>query len=1155
MLQRIFYIFLLTISLILPNIRGNYITSADNQSLIKLDDKSMLSGFIESSDLNIDSYSYSTFYQLKDGYDIQVSFNSDTKILEESIGKNHINYENIRNYTASDHLVISEPMIFRGIVVKEIAFYPLSIDVETNQVIFHENVEIVIDEYAIEQSRDYNDLKISKIFEDFYEDLIINYEPSNRTEDYQKPSILYICGGTSIDNSYVQELIEWRHKTGYIVNAVSTDEIGGGSTSSVKNYIQSVYDQSDNPPEIVGLIGDTGGNYSIGYYTENWSGYGGAGDFPYSQLDGSDLLPEIIIGRISVNSSSDLNNVINKTLAYEKASYISQIGTDWYENAALIGDPSSSGQSTIITNQYIEDIMNTYQFEDINTNYGNGNYASWMENHLEEGSLYMNYRGYIGVSGFSSSNINGANNYYKTPFATFLTCGTGDYNYTSFSEDFFRAGSVSNPKGAVAAVGTATSGTHTMFNNIVAMGIYDGIFSKNMKHAGTVVTNGRLALLHTYPDDPNEKVSIFSHWNNLIGDPALVLWTDTPRTISANFMNTISYGTNFIDINVADNLGYPVENALITLLKGDDEIFISSLTDESGNSTIEFEYENIGEVQITITKKNCIPIEESFNIIMSDISVNILHENIQILDSGNGNGDGIANPGENFDLIIPLINYGSSQAYNVQGNLSSTSDLITITSNENIYGNIQSQGISSGDLVYSLSIDGQVTNIDNLLLRLEMTDGNNIWESIVNLNMHAGMIVLNDVDILNGLGLNPGVQSEIKVYLENTGDFILEDVQLTLLNSGYFVDIISDLGLFGDIYPGQIISSNDESALIVEVDPNTIDGTVIHLNANVTSSNGYSKDIIITQTAGQSSIMDPLGPDSHGYYIYDSNDMDYNLAPIYDWIEIDQDFGGDGQLLSLSDGGNGNGISNSSITLDLPFEFKFYGITYNQIVVNTNGWISFGDTEITSFRNYPIPGAGGPSPMIAAFWDDLKTTSSAEIYKLSADNYFVIEWSEMRTNNNNSTETFQIILYDNTSLTPTGDNEIKIQYKDFNNTSTGSYGEWGTPIHGAYSTVGIENHLGDIGLQYTFNNNYPISSMPLQDESAIFITTRNPIQTLLGDANQDEEINVLDVIVTVNHIINIEALDSMGAYIADLDGNGSINILDVIIIINLILQG
>ena len=79
--------------------------------------------------------------------------------------------------------------------------------------------------------------------------------------------------------------------------------------------------------------------------------------------------------------------------------------------------------------------------------------------------------------------------------------------------------------------------------------------------------------------------------------------------------------------------------------------------------------------------------------------------------------------------------------------------------------------------------------------------------------------------------------------------------------------------------------------------------------------------------------------------------------------------------------------------------------------------------------------------------------------------------------------------------------------------------------------------------------------MTLHDESALFITTRNPIQTLLGDANQDEEINVLDVIVVVNHITNFEELDAMGTYIADVDGNGIVNILDVIIIINLILQG
>ena len=102
---------------------------------------------------------------------------------------------------------------------------------------------------------------------------------------------------------------------------------------------------------------------SIGYFTESWSGYSGAGDLPYTQLDGTDLLPEILIGRISVNSNSDLNNVINKTIAYEKATYLSQVGTDWYERAALCGDPSSSGQSTIITNQYIQLLLDQKKIE------------------------------------------------------------------------------------------------------------------------------------------------------------------------------------------------------------------------------------------------------------------------------------------------------------------------------------------------------------------------------------------------------------------------------------------------------------------------------------------------------------------------------------------------------------------------------------------------------------------------------------------------------------------------------------------------------------------------------------------------------------------------------------------------------------------------
>ena len=189
--------------------------------------------------------------------------------------------------------------------------------------------------------------------------------------------------------------------------------------------------------------------------------------------------------------------------------------------------------------------------------------------------------------------------------------------------------------------------------------------------------------------------------------------------------------------------------------------------------------------------------------------------------------------------------------------------------------------------------------------------------------------------------------------------------------------------------------------------------------------------------------------------------------------------------------------------------------------------------------------------MIAAFWDDLKTNASSKVFKYVADDYVVVEWMNMKTNQYNSNETFQVILYD--SITPTGDDEIKIQYKDFNNTTNGDYSQY-TPYHGCYSTVGIENHQATIGLEYTFDNQYPTAAAPLQNESALFITTRNTTVLSSGDVNQDDEINILDIVMVINHILVIEALDSIGQFVADMDDNGMINILDVILIISLVLD-
>ena len=183
--------------------------------------------------------------------------------------------------------------------------------------------------------------------------------------------------------------------------------------------------------------------------------------------------------------------------------------------------------------------------------------------------------------------------------------------------------------------------------------------------------------------------------------------------------------------------------------------------------------------------------------------------------------------------------------------------------------------------------------------------------------------------------------------------------------------------------------------------------------------------------------------------------------------------------------------------------------------------------------------------MIAVFWDDLKLTNQGRVYTWYDDvgKKFYVQWSRVRTYQNNSTETFQAVLLDPSYYTtPTGDGEILLQYMEFNNTSYGSY-SW-DQIHGNYCTVGIEDHTMTRGLQYTFNDVYPTAAMELGDGTALLITTRGSDIRLEGDLNFDEQVDIFDILLLVDFILGQEGM--VNPYFADITGDGMVNIMDMI---------
>jgi Peptidase family C25/Propeptide_C25/FlgD Ig-like domain len=984
---------------------------------------------------------------------------------------------------------VGPPAILRGIRVVNVTINPFRYDPVTRELSILKNVDVVVNtsgsggENTIRQNR-----KLSKAFEPLYKSTILNYESTlDRDEIYQDPSYLFIYPNVTNVLTNLEYLSDWKHQKGFNVTLASTTETGS-STTAIKNYIQNAYDNWEDPPEFVCLVGDVGGTFNIPTYFITY--YSAEGDHPYAQLDGNDVLEDVFLGRISISSISDLQTYIAKVLYYEKEPFMDE--TDWYNTSLMVGDPSHSGPSTIYTKQAIVEMMQQHAPNIDATEVYSGSYSSLMSSNLSSGVSYFNYRGWLGMSTFDNTDINNLNNYKKLPFAVFLTCGTGSFGSgTSRSEAFIRTGSVTNPTGAIAAIGTATSGTHTNFNNCVDAGIYYGIFADDIYNPGGAVNRGKIALYEHYPQNPGGHVDNFTHMNSLMGDPGVELWTGIPQDLVANYESQISLGTNYLEVTVNDDLGNSLESAWVTALMGEDDIFVTGFTNEDGFIALEINANVQGSVNLTVTKHDYIPHLGSFDVGEIDRSVNVME---YVIDDDNigdssGNDDGIINPGETIELTLSLKNYGTMTVNGVEAVISTEDDFITITDNLETYGNIAAGASTFCIEDYDFSVIASVLGGTEIRLDVAIEDDlGNTWHDIIYLVVEGANLDAIDCSIIDPNGyLDPGETAEMAVTLQNNGLVTADAIYGNLYSLDSRVTVSDAEGYFGTITGEGGQSSNTSDTFEVTANTQLITGTQVLMEIDLYNADGYDSTIQFMLGIGEVFITDPVGPDAYGYFCYDDGDINYLSVPVYDWIEINNI----GTNLNLNDPGDTGDIET---IIDLPISFRMYGEEYNSLTVCSNGWIAPGGSTQASFMNSPIPGPQGPSPMIAPFWDDLKIANGDVYWHYDSSLHIIIvEWDHLQNDEDSNEETFQVILYDsNYYPTTTGDSEIKFQYKVINNTSAGSYPNQ----HGQYATVGIEDPTGTIGLEYTFNNSYPDAAKHLQNEMALKLTGPSiPLET------------------------------------------------------------
>ena len=208
----------------------------------------------------------------------------------------------------------------------------------------------------------------------------------------------------------------------------------------------------------------------------------------------------------------------------------------------------------------------------------------------------------------------------------------------------------------------------------------------------------------------------------------------------------------------------------------------------------------------------------------------------------------------------------------------------------------------------------------------------------------------------------------------------------------------------------------------------------------------------------------PSGPDTYGYRIFDSND---NGGVAYDaTLNIA------GTLAVTGD--------DATTTLAVPFNFNFYGTSYNQLSVCTNGWVSPGSTTATAYYNGVIPDAIIPGAIYGQ-WDDLYSVAPNAVYYeyQAAQGRFVVEWDHTSycCSGGAGPVWMQIILLD-PAIYPSesGDAQWII---NFGGGDRGSH------------TTGIDNQAGSTGIQYVYDNSYDVNASSVSSPIALLISTND----------------------------------------------------------------
>lgn len=746
--------------------------------------------------------------------------------------------------------------VMRDVNMANIQVSPIAYNPVTNQYRIYSNirVEVTFEDANVPATYEMKSKYGSPLFETA-SNAVINPSARNRNEfSGSRIKYLIIAHSMFANNENLNAFVNWKKRLGYVVEVAYTSDANvGTTTTSIKNFIQSRYDNAtvENPaPTYLLLIGDHA-QIPAHASTELNSH---VTDLYYATLSGNDNIPDLYYGRFSATSIDQMTPQIEKSLTYEQ---YTMEDPSYLGNAVLIAGTDASwapthanGQVNYIFNNYINTNSTTHNYSTVYQHlYNCSGEAATIRAEIGAGCGWANYTAHGSEEGwadptFSMSQVSQMNNANKYGVMIGNCCLTGKFNLDCFGETLLRTPN----KGAVCYVGASEVSYWKedyywavgLRSNVVsnptyssgALGAYDCMFHthnedytnwvrtmSSMIHAGNLAVESSTSTMKRY------------YWEiyHLFGDPSIRPYLGVPATMTVNAPDVLAVGATSYQVIAA-----PYAYCALTY---NNEIVGATFADANGNAIINFNaLTTQGQYELACGAQNYIQFFKTVNVIVPEgpyviaSALDLAPNNLVI------NGNDVT-----FDLT--LSNLGVSDASNITATLTSNSPLAVILNGTTSQSALTVNQSVTLNNAFTIHVATEAADATTLPLQVEVNWGAGTSTKMVNLTVAAPNLIMANHQIAPVSGathIAPGDVLTVSVENKNNGHapVIYALTDLTCNYSGVIVNTPSN-----PIY-GLNAGATTITNYTVQVNPNVPDNSVIPMYHHIIMNGQHIIDTI-----------------------------------------------------------------------------------------------------------------------------------------------------------------------------------------------------------------------------------------------------------------------------------------------------------------------